>query len=116
MIFSSLIQPYFDYSSVVWDSCGTTLAGKIQKLQNRVARVLTPTSYDTSTDFLLGKLGLNELKNQHNIAMVTMVYKGLNGLAPDYLAQIFTKRSRITLRDTGNTYLPFTCNHLKSLT
>ena len=30
MIFSSLIQPYFDYCSVVWDGCGTTLAGKIQ--------------------------------------------------------------------------------------
>ena len=39
MIFSSLIQPYFDCCSVVWDSCGATLAGKIQKLQNRAARV-----------------------------------------------------------------------------
>ena len=44
MIFSGLIQPYFDYCSVVWDGCGTTLAGKIQKLQNRAARVLTSTS------------------------------------------------------------------------
>ena len=37
MIFSSLFQPYFDYCSVVWDGCGTILAGKIQKLQNRAA-------------------------------------------------------------------------------
>ena len=37
MIFSSLFQPYFDYFSLVWDGCGTTLAGKIQKLQNRAA-------------------------------------------------------------------------------
>ena len=29
------------------------VAGKIQKLQNRAARVLTSASYDTSTDFLL---------------------------------------------------------------
>ena len=43
MIFSSLIQPYFDYCSVVWDGCGTTLAGKIQKLQNRAARVTVST-------------------------------------------------------------------------
>ena len=34
-----------------------------------------------------------------------LVYKALNGLAPDYLAQMFTERSRITyytLRDTGD--------------
>ena len=52
-IFSSLIQPYFDYRFVVWDGCCTTLAGKIQKLQNRgAARVLTSASYDTITDIL----------------------------------------------------------------
>ena len=45
MILSSLIQPYFDYCSVVWDGCGTTLADKIQKLQNRAARVLTSANY-----------------------------------------------------------------------
>ena len=55
MIFSSLIQPYFDYCSVVWDGCGTTLAGKIKKLQNRAARVLTSANYDTSTDILFEK-------------------------------------------------------------
>ena len=38
MIFSSLIRPYFDYCSVVWDGCVITLAGKIQKLLNRAAR------------------------------------------------------------------------------
>ena len=33
------------------------------------------------------------------------MYKALNSLAPDYLAQMFTERSRITyytLRDTGD--------------
>ena len=57
MIFSCLIQPYFDYRSVVWDSCGITVAGKIQKLQNRAARVLTSASYDISTDILFKKRG-----------------------------------------------------------
>ena len=105
MIFSSLIQPYFDYCSVVWDGCGTTLASKIQKLQNRAARVLTSASYDISTDILSEKLGWIDLQSQRKIAKGTLVYKALNGLAPDYLAQMFTERSRIThytLRDTGN--------------
>ena len=100
MIFSSLIQPYFDYCSVVWDGCGTTLAGKIQKLQNRAPRVLTSANYD----ILFEKRGWIDLQSQRKIAKGTLVYKALNGLAPDYLAQMFTERSRITyytLRDTG---------------
>ena len=74
MIFSSLIQTYFDYCSVVWDSCGTTLAGKIQKLQNRAVRVLTSASHDTSTDILLKKLGWKDLQSQRKIAKGTLVF------------------------------------------
>ena len=105
MIFSSLIQPYFDYCSVLWDDCGTTLAGKIQKLQNRAARVLTSANYDANTDILFEKLGWIDLQSQRKITKGTLVFKALNGLTPDYLTQMFTERSRIayyTLRDTGD--------------
>ena len=84
MIFSSLIQPYFDYCSVVWDGCFTTLACKIQKLQNRAPRVLTSANYDTNTDILFEKLGWIYLQSQRKIAEGTLVYKALNGLTPDY--------------------------------
>ena len=43
-IYNRLVQPYFDYCSVVWDSCGSNLADKLQKLQTRVTRVLTSSS------------------------------------------------------------------------
>ena len=43
-----MIQPYFDHCSVVWDGCGTTQAGKIQKLQNRAARALTVSAVHRS--------------------------------------------------------------------
>ena len=81
------------------------MAGIIQKLQNRSAKVLTSASYDTSTDFLLDELGSKYLKTQRKIVKGTMVYKALNSLVPNYLAQMFTGRSRITyytLRDTSD--------------
>ena len=37
-IFKSLLQPHFDYCSVVWGNCSKTLSNKLQKLQNRAAR------------------------------------------------------------------------------
>ena len=40
-IFNSLVQPHFDYCSVVWGNCTKTLSTKLQKLQNRAARIIT---------------------------------------------------------------------------
>ena len=77
------------------------MAHKIQKLQNHATRVLT----SASTGFQLDTLGWKYIKTQRKIAKGTMVYKALNGLAPNYLAQMFTEPSRITnytLRDTSD--------------
>ena len=54
------VRPHFDYCSVVWGSCNKTLSTKLQKLQNRSARILTFSSYMTlmstiSLKYLAGK-------------------------------------------------------------
>ena len=40
-IYKGLIEPHFDYCSVVWDGLSQQLCEKLQKLQNRAARVIT---------------------------------------------------------------------------
>ena len=45
-IYKSLIQPLFDYCDVVWDNLDQRLATRIQKLQNRAARIITFQGYD----------------------------------------------------------------------
>ena len=52
-IYKSLVQPYLDYCSSVWGYCSKSLSQKLQKLQNRAARVITFSNYDRSTDELL---------------------------------------------------------------
>ena len=39
LIYLSLIQPLFDYCDVVWDTLSKGLSTKLQRLQNRAARV-----------------------------------------------------------------------------
>ena len=52
-VYKSLVQPYFEYCSPLWDSCGTLLKDKLQRFQSRAARVLTSASYDIhSADFI----------------------------------------------------------------
>ena len=41
--YNSLVQPQFDDCSLVWGNCGHN---KLQKLQNRAARVITSSGYD----------------------------------------------------------------------
>ena len=45
-IYNSLVQSHFDYCSLFWGNCGKTSSNKLQKLQNRAARVITSSSYD----------------------------------------------------------------------
>ena len=39
-IYKSTIEPYFDYCSTVWNSTGSELSSKLQRLQNRAARII----------------------------------------------------------------------------
>ena len=99
----SLVQPHFDYCDSVWGNCTKALANKLQKLQNRAARILTHSNYDANADFLIQQLGWKKLHSQRSIHMAVMIYKSLNGLAPDYLSAKFLDRSSVcnySLRDT----------------
>ena len=103
LIFNSLIQPHFDYCFVVWDKCKKTLTDKLQKLQNRAARILTYSPYDASADPLIESLGWKKLENQRKVKKAVMVYKSLNSLAPSYMRSMFIDRDGLTnysLRDT----------------
>ena len=52
-IYYSLVQPYFDYCDVVWGDCSKTRADKLQKLQNRAARIITRADYSIRSSDVL---------------------------------------------------------------
>ena len=60
-IYNALILPHFGYCSPVWDGLSGCLSDKLQKLQNRAARVITQSPFDTSSDFLLAMLKWEKL-------------------------------------------------------
>ena len=108
-IYNSLVQPHFDYYSLVWGNCGKTLSNKLQKLQNRAARVITSSNFDVDVDSLFHKLSWKDLKSQRQIQNALMVFKSLNGLVPEYPTSKFVKRneSNYSLRDSVNELVPF---------
>ena len=103
-IYNSLVQPQFDYCSLVWGNCGRTLSNKLQKLQNRAARVITSSGYDADVDSLFHKLRWKDLQSQRQIQKALMVFKSLNGLVSEYLPSksVTRNESNYALRDSVN--------------
>lgn len=103
-IYNVLIQPHFDYCREVLGHCGAILANKLQILQNRAARILSFSTFDSSSGPLFEQLDRKRFATQRQIQVsVMMVYKSLHGLAPNYLSSLFTRRNiSYDLRDNEN--------------
>ena len=61
-IYNALVMPYFNYCGAVWGNINKGLADKLQKLQNRAARILTFSNYDVRSSVLLDELGWERLE------------------------------------------------------
>ena len=88
-IYKALIQPLFDYCDVVWSGLNEGLANRLQKLQNRAARIITQSSYEIRSAAILERLGWDNLAMRRFEHKVTMMYKVLNNNAPAYLQEQF---------------------------
>ena len=108
IIYNPLIVPYFDYCSLGWDCFSGYLSDKLQKLQNRAARVITKLPFYTNANHLLTTLNWERLSIQRKKWKALMMYKTINGHAPNYLQRLFTQYySNYNLRNSeGKLALP----------
>ena len=90
-LYNSLVLPYFDYCSPLWDNCGSLLKEKIQKLQNRAARVMTGANYVRSSD-LLQAMSWKNLNDRLKLNKLVLIYKILNNHSAPNLKDKFIIR------------------------
>ena len=93
VIYNALVQPYFDYCSPLWDNCGIGLKEKLQKYQNRAARILTGATYDIRTADVFETLAWETLEKRRDYLKSIFMYKILNNLAAPNLNRMFYKMS-----------------------
>ena len=67
-------MPYFNYCSPVWGNIGKGLTDKLQKLQNRAARIVTFSSYENHPSDLLIELGWDKLELQRLKQLAVVIY------------------------------------------
>ena len=67
----------------MWDTIGVTLSDHLQKLQNRIARVITGRKNEHGqSELALNELNLKPLKEHRTQFISSVMYKITHGLAP----------------------------------
>ena len=112
-MYNALVMPHFNYCGAVWGNINKGLADKLQKLQNRAARILTFSNYDVRSSVLLVELSWERLEYVRLKQLAVTMYKIHNNLSPSYLRRIFTNISDVhshNLRNSELNYCPQTQN------
>ena len=101
---TGLVDPHFRYCCAVWGVCGLTEIQQLQKLQNRAARIITGSNFAAPSKPLIKGLGWKTIEDLIQYESQLIVFKSRNGLAPQYLFDMFVASSadsRYNLRNTA---------------
>ena len=101
-MYNSLVLPYFDYCSTVWETCGKGMTDKLQTLQNRAARVITSSNYEIRSVEILKKLNWENLETRRSKQLAVLMYKIINEKTPNYLTRIFTNTNSVHTHNLRN--------------
>lgn len=101
IIYKTYIRPHFDYCDCIYDGHLTISDElRLERLQNRAARIVTSTLPRTSTNKLRLELGWDSLKTRRKVHRL-MLYRKLKDKTtqiPDYITNMIPEPRR---RDTG---------------
>ena len=103
-VYNALINPHFDYCSEVWDTMGVGLSNRLQKLQNRAARVIMKFSNDIPGPEAVKVLGWEKLETRRAKSKAKTMYKVLNKAAPSSLVKLFKHKKEITQYDLRGSF------------
>ena len=92
-LYYALILPDLNYCCTAWGGCSKTNLSKLQKLQNKYARLVLNADRFTSRCFLLTTLNWQSVEQVIRYQYCILTYKALNNLAPTYIQSMIKTRS-----------------------
>ncbi len=82
-----------DYSNALLSGCSAHSINKLQMVQNAAVRVLTRTRKYDHICPVLSTLHWLPIKQRIDFKILLITYKALNGLAPQYLSELWSQNS-----------------------
>lgn len=104
-----MILPLFDYCDIVWDNIPQYQVERLQKLQNRIARIICRRGYETRSAELRNKLNWKTLSERRKEHKAVTIFKIMSGNAPSYMTNSLSTLNEHTsynLRGKNNLTLP----------
>ena len=102
-MYTSIVEPHFRYCCSVWGCCGLTKIKRLQKPENRAARIVSGSSFDTPSQPLIKELGWRTIDELITSESNIIVFKSIHGLARQYMCDLFTEKSKLNSRNLRNT-------------
>ena len=97
-VYNALIYPNYKYCCEVWDVFGEaqSIIKRLQKLQNRAARIIKNLGNNVDHTFALHELGWGPLKDDRRKIKAKMMNEVLNKMGPTSLGNLFTYKDEVT--------------------
>ena len=101
-VYRTFIQCIIDYGLSIWGMTTQTNVMKIQRKQNRLARIITGTNMQRISQgiSLVKQLGLQTIAERRDYFLAKLTYESVHGFAPDYLTNRIIMRLDIHPHDT----------------
>ncbi len=106
-VYNAIILPHFDYCSLVWSNCSEYLLDKLQKMQNRAARIITGRPYDIPTKEIFRELNWQSLHDRWEKNKLMFMHKVKSNELPASMNNLFqiANNTNYDLRSNGNDFL-----------
>ncbi len=89
-LYNSIIKPHFDYCLAVWGNCSQSDIIKLQRLQNRIARIVSNNfDFNTPSITIVKDLKWFNICELRDFQINCLMYKSLNNRCPHYLSDKF---------------------------
>ena len=99
LYYNSYILSIFDYGCMNLGQCSTYNINRMLKLQKRAARIILQADFMTPSKEMFRELGWLTFTNRVEYHICIMVFKSLNGQAPEYLSSLLAKSSETNTRN-----------------
>lgn len=99
LYYNSYILPIFDFCCIIWSRTSALNTNQLLKLQKRAARIILRADIMTPSKHMFKDLQWLSFPQRVLCNTCLLIYKLLNGLAPEYLSQLFNKTSEMHSRN-----------------
>ena len=83
------MKPYFDCCSLLWQNCKLDKQIKLQKVQNKAARVITGDNWQIRSKDVLNKLNWKNLNERRLFETLMLMRKILKNEVPALISELF---------------------------